>query len=81
MDIKIRLMRMEDLQQLADMYSLVYRKLDIGEKWTPKTSKKLLSYWLDKQPDLCLVAEIKGQLVGAFVAGIKLVGRKSYLRW
>ena len=31
----------------------------------------MLSYWLDKQPDLALVAEYDGKIAGAFVAGIK----------
>lgn len=33
--------------------------------------KKLLSYWLERQPDLAIVAEYNGRPVGAFVAGIK----------
>lgn len=69
--IKIRPMRKRDLQPLAEIYTQVYQNFDVGERWTPETSKKLLSYWLDKQPDLALVAEVKGHVVGAFVAGIK----------
>lgn len=71
MDIKIRQMRKEDLQQLAEIYTIVYQKFDIGERWTAETAKKLLTYWFDKQPDLAFVAEFNGQVVGAFVAGIK----------
>lgn len=71
MDIQIRRMQKEDLQQLAKIYAHVYQKFDIGEKWTVATSKELLSYWFDKQSDLAFVAEFNGQLVGAFVAGIK----------
>ncbi len=71
MDIKIRPMQKEDLQQLAEVYSVVYQKFDIGERWTPGTAKRLLSYWFDKQPDLAFVAEFDGEVVGAFVAGIK----------
>ncbi len=68
---KIRQMRKNDLQQLAEIYVAVYKKFDIGEKWTIRTAKKLLSYWFGKQPDLAFVAEFNGQVVGAFVAGIK----------
>ena len=64
-------MRKEDLQQLAEVYALVYQKFDIGEKWTVETAKKLLFHWFDKQPDLAFVAEFDAQVVGAFVAGIK----------
>lgn len=71
MDIKIRLMQEKDLMPLSKVYTLVYKKFDIGEKWTEKTSKKLLEYWFDKQPDLAFVAELDGQIVGGFVAGIK----------
>ena len=71
MKITIRQMRKEDLQKLAEIYVLVYQKFDIGEKWTVETSKKMLSHWFDKQPDLAFVAESDGQVVGAFVAGIK----------
>lgn len=71
MDIKIRLMQEKDLTPLSKVYTLVYKKFDIGEKWNDKTSKKLLTYWLDKQPDLAFVAELDGQVVGGFVAGIK----------
>jgi len=71
MEIKIRQMRKEDLQQLAEIYSVVYQKFDVGERWTVKTAKKLLSHWFDKQPDLAFVAEYESKVIGAFVAGIK----------
>lgn len=71
MDINIRQMQKCDLQQVAEVYALVYQKFDIGERWTVETSKKLLSYWFDKQPDLAFVAECESKVIGAFVAGIK----------
>ncbi len=71
MNINIRQMQKRDLQQLAEVYTLVYQKFDIGEKWTIETSKKLLSYWFDKQPDLAFVAEYESKVVGAFVSRIK----------
>jgi len=71
MNIKIRPMRKEDLRQVAEIYTIVYQKFDIGEKWTTKTALKLLDYWYKKQPDLAFVAESNRKIVGAFVAGIK----------
>ena len=64
-------MQKEDLSELARVYSQVYQKFNVGERWAPKTAKKLLVYWFEKQPDLAFVAESDRKLVGAFVAGIK----------
>jgi len=64
-------MQKKDLEKLSEIYSLVYEKFDIGEKWTSKTAKKLLEYWFDKQSDLAFVAEENNKIVGAFIAGIK----------
>ncbi|MBS3169169.1 GNAT family N-acetyltransferase [Candidatus Woesearchaeota archaeon] len=64
-------MQKEDLRQLAEIYSIVYQKFDIEERWTSESAKRLLSYWFDKQPDLAFVAEFNGKVVGAFIAGIK----------
>jgi len=71
MGIKVRQMQKQDLQQLSEIYTIVYQKFDVGERWTPESSKELLSYWFDKQPDLALVAEFDEKIVGAFVAGVK----------
>ena len=71
MAIKIRLMEKQDIQQLSEIYTLVYQKFDIGEKWTVESSKELLDYWFNRQPDLAFVAEFNDKIVGAFVAGIK----------
>ena len=71
MDVQIRQMQKGDLEQIAEVYTLVYQKFDIGERWTVETSKKLLSYWFETQPDLAFVAEYESKVIGAFVAGIK----------
>src|SRR3990167_98525 len=71
MDFRIRLMQKEDLRQLAEIYSIVYQKFDIEERWTSESAKRLLYYWFDKQPDLAFVAEFNRKVVGAFIAGIK----------
>ena len=71
MVVNIREMRKEDLGRLSEIYAIVYQKFDVGEKWTSESSKKLLSYWFDRQPDLVIVAEFNEKVVGAFVAGVK----------
>ncbi len=69
--LKIRLIRDKDLQELANVYTKVYKNIDVGEKWTSRAAYKLLSYWFDRQPDLAFVAEWDGKLVGAFVSAVK----------
>lgn len=71
MEIAIRPMKKSDLKKLAEIYVTVYDAVDIGEHWSPKAAEELLAYWLKKQPDLAFVAQSKGELVGAFVAGVK----------
>lgn len=71
MNITIRRMRQADTTHLAAIYSAVYERFQTGEHWTLQTAKKMLQYWLKKQPDLAFVAECDGKLVGAFVAGVK----------
>lgn len=71
MKIRIKKMQNKDIQKLAEIYALVYKKFDVGEKWTVDTAEQLLSFWLNKQPDLAFVAECDNKIVGAFVAGIK----------
>ena len=70
-EIDIRLIREKDLDKLAEIYTETYRIFDVGEEWTKKSSYDLLDYWLKRQPDLCFLAEYQGEMVGAFVAGIK----------
>lgn len=71
MKINIRLIRRNDLDHLAQIYSEVYKVFDVGEHWTKESAHKLLKYWLTRQPDLAFLAEIDNNIVGAFVAGIK----------
>jgi len=67
----IRPMKEEDLEEVAVLYTEIYDKVDIGEKWTKQASQRLIKYWLSKQSDLCFVAIIENKIVGGFVAGIK----------
>lgn len=68
---KIRQMQKKDLKKLSEIYAEVYATFNVGERWTESAAKKLLAHWLEKQPDLALVAECNGKIAGAFVAGVK----------
>ena len=67
----IRLVKREDLKDLAVIYKDLYDDVDIGEDWSIEKSLELLSYWYDKQGDLFFVAEEDGRPVGAIVSGVK----------
>jgi GNAT superfamily N-acetyltransferase len=71
MNITIRLATKKDLNKLAKIYVNSYSPLPTEEQWEEKTAKKLLSYWMIKQPDLFFVVEVNKKLAGAFVSGIK----------
>lgn len=71
MQIRIREMKKKDVLELSRIYAKVYSDFDVGEKWTPAKARKLLVYWLKRQPDLAFVAEAKRKPVGGFVAGVK----------
>jgi len=70
-DLSIRLVKEEDLDDLAKLYLKVYTHFDVREKWDFDSAYKLVSYWFKRQPDLCFLSELKGKIVGGFVAGIK----------
>ena len=67
----IRLVKKEDLDDLAVIYKDLYDNADIGEDWSIEKAKKLLEYWYNKQGDLFYVAEEDGKPVGGCVSGIK----------
>lgn len=69
--IKIRLAKKSDLNVLSEVYVEVYRAFDIGERWDKKSARKLLAYWLDKQPELAFLAEENNKIVGGFFTGMK----------
>jgi hypothetical protein len=47
--INIRFVREEDFDKLSVIYTLVYEKFDVGEKWDFESAKKLLVYWFKRQ--------------------------------
>lgn len=67
----IRLVKKEDLDDLAVIYKDLYDNADIGEDWSIEKAKKLLEYWYNKQGDLFFVDEEDGILAGGVVSGIK----------
>ena len=67
----IRLMKKDDLNEVAILYANIYTQVDISEKWNEESSYKLMEYWLLKQGDLSFVALINNKIIGGFVAGIK----------
>ena len=67
----IRLIKREDIKDLAIIYKNLYDNVDIWEFWTISTATDLLNYWFDKQQDLFFVAEEDGKPVGAIVSGVK----------
>lgn len=71
MNDRVRAMKVSDLKALSRLYAETYDRLGIGEKWNARTARRLLAYWLRRQPDLAFTAECDGVIAGAFVAGIK----------
>lgn len=67
----IRLVKKEDIKDLAIIYKHLYDNVDIGEDWTVDSAINLLNYRFDKQQDLFFVAEKDGKAVGAIVSGVK----------
>ncbi len=67
----IRTFDKRDLDKLARLYCKVYARFNVGEKWEYKSARKMLSYWLERQPDLCFLAECDGVFVGGFASAIK----------
>jgi ribosomal protein S18 acetylase RimI-like enzyme len=70
-NLNIRKIEEKDLKKLSEIYNEVYKRFDIGEKWTVSASYDMLKYWSLRQPDLCFLAELDKKIVGGFVVGIK----------
>ena len=67
----IRLVKKEDINDLAIIYKELYDNADIGEDWSVEKSRDLLNYWYNKQSDLFFVAEENGKAIGGVVSGVK----------
>lgn len=69
--IKIRLAEEKDLNELAEIYTIAYNSLNIGENWTSESAYKLLKYMFEDQPDLFFTAEVEGKIIGSIVATVR----------
>lgn len=67
----IRLVKEEDIKELAQIYKELYDDADIGEFWSIESAEKLLKYWYEKQGDLFFVAVEDGKSIGAVMLGVK----------
>ena len=73
MVLKIRKIRLKDIDVLAEIYNQTYLPsvFDIGERWTKKSAYEMLNYWLKRNPELAFLAESDGKIVGAFLVDVK----------
>lgn len=67
----IRLVKLQDIKDLAIIYKDLYDDVDIGEFWSVESAEKLLNYYYDKQRDLFWVAEEDGKAIGAIMSSVK----------
>lgn len=71
MNISIRLIKENEIKEVAEVFKKVYNDFDVGENWDSKSATNLLKCLFDRQPDLFFIAEVEGKIVGGFVANIK----------
>ena len=68
---ELRLIKEEDIPEVASIYVDAFTEADIDEDWTQESAEEFMNNWLDRQKDLFFVAIYEGQIVGGIVAGIK----------
>ena len=69
--LRIRRVREEDVPVLGRLFRHVYTVTDVGEEWSLEAAEDLMAYFYRVQPDLCFLAELEGEIVGAFLGKIK----------
>ena len=67
----IRLVKKEDIKDLAIIYKDLFCDVNVDENWTIEKAEELLTYWYNKQGDLFFVAEEDGKPVGAIMSAVK----------
>ena len=67
----IRVVASSDIPMLAKVFVDTYDRFDVGERWTLVSAHALLSYWLDRQPDLAFLVKENDEIMGGFFAAIK----------
>jgi ribosomal protein S18 acetylase RimI-like enzyme len=68
--IEIRKFDETDLDELAEIYIRSFAGAS-QESWTHSSARKLVAYWLKRQPDLAFAADCDGVLAGGFIVGVK----------
>lgn len=69
--MKIRKWRASDEKRLASIYARAFNGADVGEQWSPNTALKVLRYLASHAPNVALVAEEGGKILGAIIVGIR----------
>lgn len=69
--IDIRIVKQEDLESLARIYSNSFTQACPEKPWEYDRSLDFMNYWFKKQPDLFYVALFNGVVIGATVLNIK----------
>lgn len=68
--VKIRQIAETDLKQLATVYIETYKIADPVAKWTKEKVNIFLRYWFNRKPNIALLAEINGKIVGGFIVDV-----------
>lgn len=67
----VRPIKQSDFEELAEIYTVAYNSLNIGENWDKESAVDLLKYFYKEQPDLFFTAELDGKIAGAIVAMVR----------
>lgn len=70
-EIKIRDVKATDLPDLGQIYAEAFNNADVGESWNPEHALELLTCLYSHKPNIFLVTEINGKIVGGFLGVIK----------
>ena len=70
-ELKVRVATEQDVPVLAAVYMEAFKSVDLSERWTVETAVRLMRFFLRAQPDLSLVADLRGDLIGGICGLIK----------
>src|SRR3989344_1499266 len=71
MQVKIRKVTKEELSAVGKVWASAFNDAYKWEHWSDENGVKIVSYMYEKQPDLFLLAEVDGEMVGATWGAIK----------
>ncbi len=69
--IRIRRIKEADIPRLGKLYVQIYKKHNVGEAWTVPAAQRMLRWYLKIAQDMAYLAEDDGQIIGAFLVGVK----------